>query len=107
MKFNRLKKNKEKLEQELRNLKSSVNNNTSPTSVSSPDVNLPQKIAKNPYPTSISATHTFFSSIDDNNNNDYGTNQHYSTDQNQSHLDCISNVLFANSVSSTITNENN
>ena len=60
VKFNRLKKNKEKLEQELRNLKSLVNNNTSPTSVSSPDVNLPPKIAKNPSPTSISATHPFF-----------------------------------------------
>ena len=34
------------------------------------------------------------------------TNQHYSIDQNQSHLDCISNVLFANSVSSIRTNEN-
>ena len=67
MKFNRLKKKKEKLEQELRNLTLSVNNNTSPTSVSSPDVNLPPKIAKNLSSTSISATHTFFSSIDENN----------------------------------------
>ena len=108
LKFNRLKKKKEKLEQELCNLTLSVNNNTSPTSVSSPELYLPPKIAKNSSPTSISATHTFFSSINENNNNNYGTtNQHYSIDQNQSYLEFISIISFAISVSSTSTNENN